>query len=377
MGDTTEPDESADEAESDGDASTGAVEIPCSWFFLPLPHPLGLPDKWLSQRVLTPIELLGASRPTSGLSSSLLLHQLEPSTDRMLADTADLWLFGAATMTESAPPSGAEAVKEFTREAGVDTTPLSSVRTVAEVAVPGFSGEDEEEVLRALDIAIEHVRFIQRIVAGATQSAVRLLARATLPPTVPTFFGLLPTEVVGSAEPPKPRVGGSLDYFIPGCAPPTALGIRPEPFDAPTMDRVAHFADYVARSGGFDTYLDLRREAMVQRHFDGNNRMALVALATAGEVLLDTVLLHMLWEEHLPPEDAAAFFDRNKGHTARVGKHFPPRIGGGWDPQANSAAGRYLRELVRLRHQVVHAGHEPTDGELEAARTALSISRST
>lgn len=349
-----------------------AIEIPCVWYFLPLPHPLGLPRGWRAERVLSPAELLGATGPTSGLSSSLLIHQVELSAQPVLEGMAELWCCAASAMSEAELTSGADALDGFVEEIGLDMTPLVAVRTVAEVAVPGFTGEGEDEVLRALDLAIEHVRSVQRSVAIATQKAVRLIARATLPPTVPTFSGVLHSPIEVDEDPPTPSVRGPVDYFIPECAPPAALDIRPEPFDDQMLEQIVDSADRAARGAPFLTYADLRREAMVQRAFDGNNRMALVALAASGEVLLDTALLHMLWEEHVPPEAAARYFDHNQGHTARVRKNFSERIGGSWDPDAKTAAGRYLRELVRLRHQVVHAGHEPTAAEIDGAWSTMS-----
>lgn len=362
--------ESAGTSDDQGEGH-GPLGIPCLWFFLPLPHPLGLPAGWTSELSLSPPELLRLSTPTSGLASSLLIHQVEPSTQPLLRDMADLWLFAATTMKNEAPTeSGAEALDRFATETGGDLSALQVVRTVAEVAFPGASSGSEEGVLAALDAAIEHVRFVQRSVALATQHGVVLMSRATLPPAVPTFRGVA-YMTAGDDHPKLPELQEYVEYFVPDCAPPSALGLRPKRFGAETLARIASAADRVSRRAAYDVYADLRREAMTQRHFGGNSRMAVVALAAAGEVLLDTTLMHMLWEEHTPPAVAAAFFDRNEGHTTRVARNFPRRLGGGWDPNARTPAGNYLRDLVRLRHRVIHAGHEPTADELEAAWKAL------
>ena len=83
------------------------------------------------------------------------------------------------------------------------------------------------------------------------------------------------------------------------------------------------------------------------------------------------MLLHLLWEEHTDPADVPAYFDRAVGHTARVTQHFPPWLGGQWSSESGSAAGTYLRDVVRLRHRVIYAGHEPTATELDAAWRAM------
>lgn len=363
------PPPAADEF-SGGPTGAEGGAVPCLWFFLPLPHPLGLPAGWRSTKGLSPQKLLRISGPTSGLESSLLIHQLEPSVQPYLTDMVDLWAFASVTMKLTAARPPAEEVQQFLVTAP-DLTALHGVRTIAEVAVPGYGGEVEDEVLQALDLAIDHVRFVQRAVASAAQQAVRLLARATLPLSVPTFVGVLRETLESDPAPQLPEIEAPVDFFIPDCAPPAGLSVRPEEFDEELLERLNVAGDRLSRGDPFDIYVDLRREAMVQRHLDGNRRMVLVALAAAGEVLLDTMLLHMLWEEHTPPEEAVRYFDRNEGHTSRLARHFPGRLGGGWDPAAKSPAGHYLRELVRLRHRVVHAGHEPTDEEVRTAWSAL------
>jgi hypothetical protein len=96
-----------------------------------------------------------------------------------------------------------------------------------------------------------------------------------------------------------------------------------------------------------------------------------IALATGAEVLLDSMLLHIAWEERLTPREAAALFDRSEGHSRRVATFFPQRLGGDWDPNGRGVVGTYFQRLVYLRHRVVHAGHEPTEDELSAAWDAL------
>jgi hypothetical protein len=239
-----------------------------------------------------------------------------------------------------------------------------------EVVVPGAFGGTNHELEVALDVALEHVRWVQRAVAAATQGPIRLIARETLPPIVPTFRATAFTHVPGQAA-RKPRVDESLAWFVPRSAPLAALGVAPEPFDDDTLAKLDDLRGRALDANPFFAYTDLRREALVQRQFDGNARMTLLALATSGEVLLDTILMSMLWEEHVAPTDAAGYFDRSQGHTARVARYVAPRLGGGWDASAVSAAGDYLRSLVRLRHRVVHAGHNPTEPELDAAWAAL------
>ncbi len=348
------------------------IEIPCVWFFLPVPHPLGLPTGWRGQRVRSPLETAALDRPTSGVISSLKVHQVDPSRQPVIADLLDLSEFAAVTMADFIPGSHLpddEAGSRLRHELEQQAAPLRTTRTVFEVAVE-VTDHSEAAVSNALDEAIDHVRHVQRAVSVATEWPVRLIARSTLPPFVPTFGGRLRLTPPGE-QPGNPIVSERIVHPIDRSAPPSALGLAPEPFGEELLDGVREAADQFARLGPFQTYADIRREALVQRHFDGNHRLAVVSLATAGEVLLDSALLHMLWEEHVEPAEAARYFDRGVGHSSRVARNFPQRLGGGWDAESGSPAGRYLQDLVRLRHRVVHAGHEPTDSELNAAWQAL------
>ena len=364
----------ADNDASAADAAQVArasTPIPCVWFFIPLPQPLGLPDGWMSVEPLNPAELLTASQPTSHLRTSLVIHQHETARS-YLADMADLYAFAISIMhrEEHATPPQAH-IEEMARTTGADLETLRTTRTIAEVAVPGVIPTGEEALLDALNAAIEHIRFVQRVVAVATQHAVKLTSRAALPPMVPTFEGNLHETLVHDSEYKLPTIDSSIEWFIPNPAPPAMFGILQESFDDEMMQRVSEAAHRISSLGPFVIYADLRREAQSQMHLGGDRRMALVALASAGEVLLDTALLHMLWEEHTSPPTAAEYFDRSVGHTARVSRHFPNRLGGGWDPGSRTPAGQYLRDLVRLRHRVIHAGHEPSEQELESAWASL------
>ena len=85
----------------------------------------------------------------------------------------------------------------------------------------------------------------------------------------------------------------------------------------------------------------------------------------------NTMLLLMLWEEKTPPAEAAKLLDRTISHTARVLNNFPARLGGIWKAEGAGDMAGYFRNLVRLRHRVVHAGHAPSESEADEAWQAL------
>ena len=244
--------------------------------------------------------------------------------------------------------------------------------TVVEAAIPlphmtgrNANSLDQDELLAALDTALEHVRFVQRAYAKATERPVRLLNRSLLPLVVPTYVGTLDQ----SGE--RPHFVDSITWAIDGSAPPSEVGLSDEELNSEALDNLLHAADYLNALGAFGTYVDLRREAMVQKFFEGNRRMTVLAAAAAGEVLLETLLLHLLWEEGSRPSDVATLFDPNGSHTLRVRRHLGHRLGGSWDDKGPSAASAYFRNLVHLRHRVVHKGYDPRPQEADAAYSAL------
>lgn len=254
-----------------------STEVPCLWFFLPLPHPIGLPDGLQAQRTLGTRESLSRTGPQSGLSSSIQIHQLSPTREPVVGDLLDLAAFAAQKVSgRSRPPGGMidETAPEFTQT----QTSLAAVRTIAEVAVPGRCGDTEGDISSALDEAIDHVRHLQRAVAVALQRPVRLMSRATLPPIVPTYEGSLRRADDGG-DPLPPRFGAAVVHQIEGSAAPTALGLAPEQLTEDELEKVIAASDAIARLGAFEVYAELRREALVQRHFDGNRRLAVIALA--------------------------------------------------------------------------------------------------
>lgn len=330
------------------------------WFFIPLPHPLPLEDMAVHTFGAPLRQEVDCQGPD--FAGSVRIHQLTRSNNPFVDEVSDIWTLGSSAFADeritSPPPPPAGG-------------PFDSVRTVMEVALAWDHETNADELNRVLDRALVYVQDVQRGVAFATQGAVRLATRATIPPLIPIFVGAIHT-CDGQVEPRVEAISVQLD----GCAPPFAYGLRPPPLDEPTAARLEGAFTERGIYGAFATFTDLRRDAMVQRHLDGNARLMILALAAADEVMLDTILLHLLWEERTAAAEAATYFDRQQGHTYRVGRHFPDRLAGGWHPDAKSPAGQYLRDVVRLRHRVVHAGHVPTPAEVEVAwSTSMALER--
>jgi hypothetical protein len=247
------------------------------WFFLPLPEPLGVPQNWIARELSDPRSLFEGSG-SSGVSRSLLIHQVPRSVNVFLSDFADVYSAAFEAISRSRTPARAQGdeapvdgVPDL--EAGADSN--TSVITVAEVAV-SVSAEplDEAVVDAALDTAIELVRHLQLAVATVLQRGVRLVSRATLPPLVPIFHGHL------NPAPQPPTFLEAIEHFVEGCGPPGVFSLRPKTLTEDELTKLRHAVDQLARPSAFAAYADLRREAFVQRDLEGNGQ------SRAGHALL-------------------------------------------------------------------------------------------
>lgn len=331
----------------------------CFWFFLPLPQPLGLPAGWVLEFLRDPLEAalaLNGSAP----AASLVIRQVQRTANVLVSDNLDVTqaaLRAADPMVRSADWADDPEVVAAIHASNEGTI------TVAEVAVPVPTGADDE-LDDALERALEIARHVQNSVAVVLQRGIRLVTKATLPPIINVMRGSI------NLDGGPPSLDELIQYGIPG-APPSVFGVTPGPLTDDQLEGVRRSLDQLARGSMLSAYVDVRRDAMIQRDLEHNTRLMISTLATAAEVLLDSFLLHMLWEEHTSAADAASVFDRSTRHQTRVLTHFPPRWRGEWDPNGRGPVGRYFRDLVWTRNRVVHTGAVPTEEEAEAAMQAL------
>jgi hypothetical protein len=94
---------------------------------------------------------------------------------------------------------------------------------------------------------------------------------------------------------------------------------------------------------------------------------AVIRLAVAVEVLLDSVLALALWEAGTPIEAGSEAL--GKDLARRVRQHFGPALGGSWDRFREPVAS-WSRDLVFLRGRILHRGHRPGSSEVEGAFAA-------
>jgi hypothetical protein len=142
--------------------------------------------------------------------------------------------------------------------------------------------------------------------------------------------------------------------------------ILPEGLTDERLDRLGGILRSMVPGNPFWPYADLRREALAALWLRGDYRAAILATATASEVLLDTLLLHLLWVEGTAVEQTAALFDES-ALTARVKRQYSGRIGGRWDLSGNDPVSTWHAATAAMRNRVAHTGYEPSLDEARAA----------
>lgn len=236
---------------------------------------------------------------------------------------------------------------------------LKTVKSVAEVVVALETPSGPISTDEALDRAIDFVNEVQRAYAATRKRPVQLLARQTLPPIVLHWIAVVDDHGIVSKEPPTPMLVKDASPGLVGFA-----------WNALSEEETHRFSELLDGSM-FSSYLDLRREATVQRDFFGNRRLSVATVGVAGEVLLDTVLTALFWEERVDPATCASAFDRSIRHQTRVTKEFPARLRGDWTPNGNGPVGTYFRKVVWLRNRVLHTGYFPTPEDVDDAFAGL------
>ncbi|WP_140394458.1 hypothetical protein [Streptomyces recifensis] len=123
--------------------------------------------------------------------------------------------------------------------------------------------------------------------------------------------------------------------------------------------------------------LVMGRSLVASQYMDqqGDYANAVIHAALASEILLDSLLGLLLWEEQIEAPDfqaALIVFDESKngGLASRIKREYGPRLGGNWNPAANGPVRRWSEDLAYMRGRVVHRGYRPSRAEAEKAIAA-------
>lgn len=141
-------------------------------------------------------------------------------------------------------------------------------------------------------------------------------------------------------------------------------------FDDGTLHRLRHwFVEGERRhpmSIARERFIEARRAHEVM----GDEGQAVVLANTGSEVLIDTLLAILMWDEGLSSEQAAPSFLEGKlrrrltevGQRLKFAHTVPKDLASDLGP-----VGEWFRSTYSVRHRVVHAGYSPPPGEARAA----------
>ena len=338
---------------------------PCSLklarVFFALPEPIGVPDGY---RAVIPI---GESDDVANqMFVSLVLHQVESSHGRASAvGEAISKVIDREVDLVSPKPHSEFPLLESDWTVVEAVTPWDSIRDIPmeDANHPAHWTPENDTFTRCLFAAREVVRAYRQ--------------KSGVPCELPSYVVTPSPVLIYSAE------GES--RFVPEYE---AYVTKPtESWDGPSLVLLDHFnqMDPVRRKvfDQRDLY-EMRKwgESQLQRsplilwrerwlaarrchEVLGEEGLAVVHANTSCETLLDVVLGLLLWEESVPPRDAAKIYTDQKT-MARITKNLQPRIGGNWST-AKGPISNWFNRTYRLRHKVVHGGYLPSIKEASSA----------
>lgn len=335
----------------ESDFPGGQVEVLV--FLIPLPQPLPVPHGWQIRAMED--ETFERRRRFGGLANltaSLCFTHAELDRHPVTMEVAALFDLAYRSRGET----GSDA-----------PDPLEPQLTVVESFVPY---DEEVDPSDCFDEALRQIRHVQRAYAAVEQREVLLVSHGTLPPIVPMWHGTIPDWGL------QPEPGPLVPFFLgpTRLTPSDGLGDLTDE----KLDRLAPMSRQLTEATTLGNYTDLRREAMTQLRVHGNWRLAALTVAIAGEIMLDTILLHLHWEEGTEIQDAARLFmlSERASHVWRVKSCFAELLGGSWSLEAPGPVRDYHQNVALIRHRIAHSGYDPSHAEAEAAlNTLLDLER--
>jgi hypothetical protein len=211
--------------------------------------------------------------------------------------------------------------------------------------------------------AVNAVRIAQEAHQAVTSHPTRLMTRETLPPLVPFARRRIDDAQVEAGE--QPAWPDALEIFFTHL-PAAELHV---PLDEPGLTRLHAWIQHLQPGQPFRQFA-LHRNAALRARCTGDLMQAVFSSAVACEVMLADVLAFLLWEDCIKPRDAVTIV--NQPFAKKLNAEYSVRLGGDWDQTGTGPVATYVRDLLTLRHRVVHAGHLPDHTEAAKALSAAT-----
>jgi hypothetical protein len=145
----------------------------------------------------------------------------------------------------------------------------------------------------------------------------------------------------------------------------------PEVLQGQQLEKLRLMVGFSFYGHPFTVYSLRSKEAYAALSQRGDTADAVIRAQMAAEVLLDTILMSMLWEEGVSPDVAAVIF-RDEGLSKRVRTHYGSRLGGNWHTDRPGVVADWSTKVHALRGRVVHGNYTPSRDEARLALAALN-----
>ncbi|WP_162602194.1 hypothetical protein [Streptomyces sp. CS207] len=247
---------------------------------------------------------------------------------------------------------------------GIEGVPQETYMTVVEM-VTAQNSDTLHDMPNALHEAFHRCFSVLSDVYAMS----RLVTRESLPPRIGieqvqsvTWYGRLPGK--GYTQ----DLGGIFWVSPPSYFPSEML-------DEKEFERLEAHLGRIWNGSPLELVME---HALVARQYldqQGDYANSVIQAALSSEVLLDSLLGIMLWEEQIgSPGTRAAIdiFDEAKGGglASRIKREYAPRLGGNWNVVVAGPVRKWSEDLAHLRGRVVHRGYRPSRAEAERALEA-------
>jgi len=122
----------------------------------------------------------------------------------------------------------------------------------------------------------------------------------------------------------------------------------------------------------FVPFFERVRSAQRACNGDGDYAATVLAAYTACEILFNTVLLLMAWEEGRTRQETRVWFEARLQFTNRVAREVQPRLGGNWANPSETSPMTQILVLSDVRQKVAHIGYLPKERQARTALDALA-----
>src|SRR5699024_11892668 len=104
-----------------------------------------------------------------------------------------------------------------------------------------------------------------------------------------------------------------------------------------------------------------------------SNIIASICFGAAAEALLTELCQFISWEAQVPTMEVAKALSGQGGVSNRCLQLLGKQLKGNWDRNNNPVLKAWQADVVTLRNQEAHNGHEPNDAYIDQAQTSYYV----